>query len=102
MTLPNRRLHRSGDTKHRGETVHVTVGFYPDGKPGEIFAYGYKSGSDQQAERDQTCILWSKLMQKHDFSLDDFLPYITRDDNGKPKTMSGAALDYAISELAYG
>lgn len=102
MTLPNRRRQRSGDTKHKGKTVHVTVGFYPDGRPGEIFAYGFKTGSDQQGERDQTCMLWSKLMQQHGFSLDDFLRYVSRDDKGNPHTMSGTALVYAIAELAYG
>lgn len=96
MTLPNRRPIITGDTTHKGTEITVSVGLYPDGRPGEIFAYGYKSGSGHQAERDQTCILWSKLMQKHGFELEDFLEFISLDFDGKPMTMSAEALVFAL------
>lgn len=99
MTLSNRRKNETGDTHHNGSPITVTVGFYEDGRAGEIFAYGYKTGCGHQAERDQTCVLWSKLIQKHGFAIEDFQQFISLDMDGNPITMSGAALLYALDKL---
>ena len=36
--LPDRRAAVSVDLEHGGSRVTVTIGFYPDGRPGEVFA----------------------------------------------------------------
>ena len=99
MTLPNRRQVRSGTTEYRGQKLHITLGLYPDGTPGEIWAYGYKTGSGQEAEINQQCIQWSKLVQEDGKRLEDFAKYISMDYDGQPHTASGAALLFALEML---
>jgi len=41
----------------------VTIGFYPDGRPGEVFADGARTGSMTDAVLDDACIALSLLLQ---------------------------------------
>ncbi len=44
--LPDRRQAETVDLWHGGQRFHVTIGQYPDGRPGEVFIHGAKPGSD--------------------------------------------------------
>ena len=42
--LPNRRENETIDLVFDGHRYHVTIGFAPDGRPGEVFCHGGKVG----------------------------------------------------------
>ena len=51
--LPQRRSAETFHLRFWNQPVSVTVGYYPDGTPGEIFVDAGKSGQDvQSAARD--------------------------------------------------
>ena len=43
--LPDRRAAETVALEHGGTRFMVTIGFYPDGRPGEVFTHGARSGS---------------------------------------------------------
>ena len=43
--LPGRRPNETTDLELGGARYAVTIGFYPDGRPGEVFTAGAKVGS---------------------------------------------------------
>ena len=40
VRLPDRRAAETIQLEHGGQRFTVTVGFYPDGRPGEVFTHG--------------------------------------------------------------
>ena len=38
--LPDRRAAETVQLEHGGTRFMVTIGFYPDGRPGEVFTHG--------------------------------------------------------------
>jgi hypothetical protein len=61
---PGRRLHLGETTKCDGQTYHVGVGFYPSGKPCEVFITVVgKAGSAIEAHVQTQAILVSLLLQ---------------------------------------
>lgn len=77
LRLPDRRWHRIERIVHeypdaREIKYDVTVGFYPDGRAGEIFVdpvqdvgakWSFKGGSDYEGEIDNQAEAFSRLMQ---------------------------------------
>lgn len=61
--LPDRRLAETVDLTFAGQRFTVTVGFFPDGHPGEVFADGAKVGSDLAGLLDDACVVVSLLLQ---------------------------------------
>jgi hypothetical protein len=61
--LPNRRPPRPFLIEHGGSRFTVTVGFYPDGRPGEVFTHGMRTGSTLDALLADACVLVSLLLQ---------------------------------------
>ena len=61
--LPNRRPSETETIEHGGARFDVTAGFYLDGRPGEVFAGGAKSGSELDGLLDDSAILSSLLLQ---------------------------------------
>lgn len=61
--LPPRRRSATRKIRHLGRSYHITVGFAADGRPLEVFAHGARSGSDQDAIVDDSCILLSYAYQ---------------------------------------
>ena len=47
--LPQRRAAETFDMRFWNQLFTVTVGFYPDGTPGEVFIDGGKTGQDIQS-----------------------------------------------------
>ncbi len=64
--LPDRRQAETLDLWHGGRRYHLTVGEYPDGRPGEVFIHGAKPGSDTDLLYDDVGVLISRLLQHGD------------------------------------
>ena len=61
--LPNRRPNETADLLFEGQHYHVTVGFFSDGRPGEVFCHGAKIGSGMDLLIDDACVALSVLLQ---------------------------------------
>lgn len=61
--LPNRRRCRTQSLKINGQTVHFTVGMYPDGRPGEVFIDMHKTGASVRGWCGSTAKLLSLMLQ---------------------------------------
>ena len=77
----------------------VTVGFFDNGKVGEIFISGGKSGELIAAIARDGAILISLALQ-HGATLDTIAHAITRNSNDEPQTIVGAIIDEVIKEVA--
>jgi ribonucleoside-diphosphate reductase alpha chain len=99
--LPQRRASEMFELCHGGKraTFHVTLGRYPDGRVGEVFITGSKSGSDLEANVRDTAILVSLALQ-HGVPLATMAAAITREGDGSASTVIGVVLDKLASEGA--
>jgi hypothetical protein len=70
----------------------VTIGFYPDGAPGEVFISGAKAGSDVDAAIRDNAILISLGLQ-HGVPLKVMQGAMTRERNGEASTVAGRVVD---------
>ena len=61
--LPDRRPSISVDLEYGGLVYQVSVGFYPDGRVGEVFCHGAKVGSGMHGLLDDACVVMSLLLQ---------------------------------------
>ena len=66
--LPDRRQAETVDLWHGDRRFHLTIGEYPDGRPGEVFIHGAKPGSDTDLLCDDIGVLISRLLQHGDSS----------------------------------
>jgi len=92
--LPMRRRCETFDLPFGGLTKShmVTIGFYNDGAPGEVFVNGGKSGEQVEAIARDAAILLSLYMQ-YGLPLDTVRHAITRDAQGAPSSIIGAVVD---------
>jgi hypothetical protein len=93
-TLPLRRACETFELHHGGQNnrFHITVGRYPDGRPGECFISGAKTGSDLEATARDGAVLLSIALQ-HGVPLEIIGHAITREADGSPSTILGAVVD---------
>jgi hypothetical protein len=102
-TLPNRRLSETFTISFSGERYHVTIGFYADGMPGEIFINRVrdKAAAKLGEQLDGVCrdgaILLSLALQ-HGVSLDTIHHAITRNSDDEPSTIVGAIVDTLLAK----
>ena len=61
--LPDRRPNETTTLLFGGLRFAVTIGFHPDGRPGEVFASGAKPGCDLDYLLDDACVALSLLLQ---------------------------------------
>ena len=61
--LPDRRAAETVHLEHNGTRFMVTIGFYPDGRPGEVFTHGIRTGSSLDALLADACVVVSCLIQ---------------------------------------
>ena len=61
--LPDRRPNETFDLEFDGVPYAVTIGFFPDGRPGEVFTRGAKVGSSLDGLLDDACVALSILLQ---------------------------------------
>ena len=98
-TLPQRRRGETFELVHGGQNTvfAVTFGYYPDGRIGEVFISGAKTGSAFEAVARDGAILLSLLLQQGG-TLDVVKHAITREGNGAPSTIIGAVVDRLAEE----
>jgi hypothetical protein len=98
--LPARRRSETFEVDFGGysKTHTVTVGFYGDGDPGEVFISGGKSGELVEAIARDGAILLSMVLQ-HRVPLTVVQRAVTRDGQGVPQSIVGAVIDRLV-ELA--
>ena len=94
--LPNRRQAETVALEHGGMNFEVTVGFYPDGRPGEVFTHGAKAGSTMDGLLDDACIVVSRLLQ-HGVTAADLVGSMGRLGNAEPASVIGAVIDLVAS-----
>ncbi len=94
--LPNRRLNETVDLMFEGRRHHVTIGFAPDGRPGEVFCHGAKVGSGMDLLIDDVCVALSLLLQ-NGAKPRDLAHSMGRLDGGAPASIIGALADLVYS-----
>jgi hypothetical protein len=96
--LPNRRQCESFEFRHAGHPFTSTAGHYPDNRIGEIFISSNRAGSQVEAVARDSAIAVSIALQ-FGADLQTICSALTRDHDGRPATLLGAALD-ALVEAA--
>jgi hypothetical protein len=96
-TLPARRYAEAFELRHGGKaaTFHVCLGYYPDGRVGEVFITGSKSGTEVEANVRDGAILVSLALQ-HGVPLAVMRNAITREGDGTASTIIGRVLDTLV------
>jgi len=99
MRLPDRRFAETVVLEHSGTRFMVTVGFYPDGRPGEVFTHGARSGSNLDALLADACVVVSCLIQ-HGVEPRDLATSMGRLGNAEPTSIIGAVVDLVATSSA--
>ena len=87
--LPSRRLNETADLLFEGQRYHVTIGYFADGQPGEVFCHGAKVGSGMDLLIDDACVALSMLLQ-HGAEPIALAHSMDRVGNGAPASIIGA------------
>ena len=90
--LPDRRFAETIALEHGGTRFMVTIGFYPDGRPGEVFTHGIRTGSSLDALLADACVVVSCLIQ-HGAEPGDLSASMGRLGNSEPASIIGAVVD---------
>ena len=90
--LPQRRRAETFTVIHRDQSFVVTVGFFDDGTPGEVFIDGGKTGTDVQSIARDAGVLLSLALQ-HSTPIKTIRHAITRSGNGEAASILGAIVD---------
>ena len=90
-TLPQRRAAETFDLRFWSQNFTVTVGFYPDGTPGEVFIDGGKTGQDVQSTARDAAVVVSLALQ-HGVSIAAIRHAVTR-NGSEPASILGAVVD---------
>jgi hypothetical protein len=85
--------------EYDGTRFMVTIGFYPDGRPGEVFTHGARSGSNLDALLADACVVVSGLLQ-HGVMPRDLSLSMGRLGNAEPASIIGAVVDLVASIAA--
>jgi hypothetical protein len=92
VRLPNRRAAETVNLDYDGARFMVTIGFYPDGRPGEVFVHGARSGSGMDALLADACVVVSCLIQ-HGVVPTELGASMGRFSNAVPASVIGAVVD---------
>jgi hypothetical protein len=95
LILPQRRRAETFTVVHWNQPFAVTVGFYDDGTPGEVFVDARKSGGDVEAIARDAAVVISLALQ-HGVRLEAIGHAITRNGNGLPASILGAVIDALV------
>ena len=94
--LPHRRAAETVELEHNGSRFTVTIGFYPEGRPGEVFTHGIRSGSNLDALLSDACVVISCLMQ-HGVEPREISGSMGRLGNAEAASIIGAVIDLAAA-----
>lgn len=78
--------------RRRSLTYQATIGYYPDGRPGEIFLDCSKSGADVQIAARDSAIIAAFALQ-HGVSIEAMRRALTRTPNGEAEGPLGRLFD---------
>jgi hypothetical protein len=95
--LPQRRPAETFHLRFWNQPVSVTVGYYSDGTPGEIFVDAGKTGQDVQSTARDAAVLLSLALQ-HGATVATIQHAVTRSGNGEASSILGAIVD-RLSDL---
>jgi hypothetical protein len=90
--LPQRRSAETFHLRFWNQPVSVTVGYYDDGTPGEIFVDAGKTGQDVQSTARDAAVVLSIAMQ-HGATVDTIQHALTRLGDGSPASILGVIID---------
>jgi len=97
--LPNRRAHQTIKFEHQNQKYHVTIGYYDNGEPGELFLNSSgRAGSEVDMAASDAAIAVSLAIQ-HGCPVTDLREACLRDSDGQPSTPIGRALDFMLEDL---
>jgi hypothetical protein len=94
--LPNKRACETIAFEQDGSRYCLTVGFYPDGRPGEIFLNHDRGDSLLDVLTSDGAILASLVLQ-HGCTLETIAHALKRDARGVAASPIGAAVDRIVS-----
>ena len=92
-SLPQRRAAETFDMRFWNQPFTVTVGFYPDGTPGEVFIDGGKTGQDIQSTARDAAVVLSLALQ-HGVPPETIRHAVTRGASEEPASILGAVADH--------
>lgn len=102
-SLPNRRVTVTREMQWPPDRalamIQVSIGFYDDGRPSEVFVQGCKSGTDVQAVARDAAIILSFALQ-HGTPIATIRKAITRDHGEAAASLIGAVVDLIAEETA--
>src|SRR6476659_10208622 len=90
-TLPQRRAAETFDLRFWNQLFTVTVGFYADGTPGEVFLDGCKTGNDIESIARDAGVLLSLALQ-HGVPPETIRHAVTRGASEEPASILGAVV----------
>jgi hypothetical protein len=90
--LPNKRACETTSFQRDGARFEMTVGYYPDGRVGEIFLNADRANSLLDFLMSDAAILASLALQ-YGAPLDEIMHALKRDTRGTAASPIGAALD---------
>jgi hypothetical protein len=90
--LPNRRLHEILEFEFRGLAYSAGIGRYENGDLAEVFLECSKAQSQSAADARDAAICLSIALQ-HGVPAEAIRSAVTRDSQGQPSGIVGAALD---------
>ena len=91
-TLPQRRAAETFDLLFWNQPFTVTVGFYADGTPGEVFIDGCKTGNDIQSIARDAAVLLSLALQ-HGVPPETIRHAVIRGASEEPASILGALVN---------
>jgi hypothetical protein len=97
--LPYRRACENFSTKLPGldRQVTMTIGYYIDGTPGEVFVSDVKAGTHADAMTRDCAVLLSLCLQ-HGIPVETVAKTITREPDGAPSSVMGVLIDHLKKE----
>ena len=99
VRLPDRRAAETVALEHGGTRFMVTIGFYPEGRPGEVFTHGIRTGSGLDALLADACVVVSCLIQ-HGVELRKLAGSMGRLGSTEPASIIGAVIDLVAASSA--
>jgi hypothetical protein len=101
--LPLRRPCETFNMTFGGQNAEflITIGFYPDGRIGEVFIDGPKAGSEIDNITRDAAVLISLGLQ-HRVSFSTMRNAVTRNLDGSASSIAGAVLDRIERHIAAG
>ena len=95
--LPRRRAAETFNLRFWNQSFSVTIGFYPDGTPGEVFIDGGKTGQDIQSTARDAAVVLSLALQ-HGVPPETIRHAVTRGASEGPASILGAVVDFITTK----